>query len=88
MLAFGQVLYIKPLRIQLPVARALSVPAIGAHLGHHAAATDLAVARYVKASCGRGVQREDLFDRFAGIRMEDRLVPRKDGCSQFGCWLG
>ena len=59
------------------------MPAIGAYLGHHAATTDLAVARHVEAGCSRGVQREDLFDRLAGIRMEDRLVPRKDGGSQF-----
>ena len=64
------------------------MPAIGAHLGHHAAATDLAVARHVEAGGCSGVQREDLFDRLAGIRMENRLVPSQDGGSQFGCWLG
>ena len=63
------------------------MPAIGAYLGHHAAATDLAVARHIEASGSSWVQREDLLDRLAGIRMENRLVPRKDGGSQFGCWL-
>jgi len=64
------------------------VPAIGTYLGHHAAATDLAVARHIEASCGRWVQREDLFDPLSGIRMEDRLVPSQDGSGQLGRRLG
>ena len=75
MLAFGQMLYIKPLRIQLAVARARGMPAIGTYLGHHAPATDLAVARHIEASGSSWVQREGLFDRLSGIRMENRLIP-------------
>ena len=83
MLAFGQVLYVKPLRFQLAVTRALGMPAIGTYLGHHAPATDLAVARHIEASGSSWVQREDILDWLTGVRMEDGLFPGKDGSSQF-----
>lgn len=64
------------------------MPAIGTYLGHHAPATDLAITRHVEASGSSWVKREDLFDRFSGIRMEDRLIPSQDGSSQLGRRLG
>ena len=64
------------------------MPAIGTYLGHHAPATDLAVARHIEARGSSWVQREGLFDWLTSIRMENRLIPSQDGSGQLGRRLG